>query len=97
MQFVQEAWNEGETVVLAIIDYDSFFENIWHDLALIKLHELGIRGKTLKILYSYLKNRKFCFEVNGVAPFFRSKGMSKGAANSVKRVAVSMLLPDIFV
>ena len=65
VQFVQEAWNKGETVVLAIIDYDSFFENIWHDLALIKLHDLGIRGKTLRILYSYLKNRKFCFEVNG--------------------------------
>ena len=32
-----------------------------------------------------------------VASVLRSKGMSKGAANSVKRVAVSMLLPDIFV
>ena len=65
VQSVQEAWNDGETVVLAIIDYDSFFENIWHDLLLVKLHELGIRGKTLKILYNYLRDRKCCFEVNG--------------------------------
>ena len=65
MQYIQEAWNENETVVLAVIDYDSFFENIWHDLLLVKLHDLGIRGKILKTLYNYLKNRKYCFEVNG--------------------------------
>ena len=65
VQFVQEAWNKNETVVLAIIDYDSFFENISHELTLIKLYNLGIKGKVLKTLYSYLKNRKFCFEING--------------------------------
>ena len=63
---VQDAWNRNETVVLAVIDYDSFFENIWRELLLVKLHKLGIRGKTLKILYNYLRERKYCFEVNGI-------------------------------
>ena len=50
IQFVQEAWNKNETVVLAIVDYDSFFENIWHDLLLVKLHKLGIKGEVLKTI-----------------------------------------------
>ena len=65
VQTIQQAWNDDETVVLAIIDYDSFFENIWHDLLVVKLYQLGIRGKILKTLYNHLKNRKYCFEVNG--------------------------------
>ena len=64
VQFVQEAWNEGKTVVLAVIDYDSFFENIWHDLAIVKLHSLGIQGKILKTFSNYLSGRKYCIEVN---------------------------------
>ena len=65
VQSIQEAWLNGETVVLAIVDYESFFENIWHDLLVVKLHKLGIKGKILKTLYNHLKDRKHCFEVNG--------------------------------
>ena len=75
VQSVQESWNDGETVVLAVIDYDSFFENIWHELILVKLHKLGIKGNILKVLYNYLKNRQYCFEVNGHVSELRSSNM----------------------
>ena len=74
VQFVQEAWNRGETVVLAVIDYDSFFENIWRDLLLVKMHKLGIRGKILKTLHNYLCERKYCFEVNDFVREFKESG-----------------------
>ena len=75
VQFVQEAWNRGETVVLAVIDYDSFFENIWRDLLLVKMHKLGIRGKILKTLHNYLCERKYCFEVNEFVSEFKESGI----------------------
>ena len=75
VQSIQEAWNKDETVVLAVIDYDSFFENIWRDLLLVKLHELGVRGKVLKVLYNYLKGRKYCFEVNELVSELKDSNM----------------------
>ena len=65
-------------------DYDSFFENIWHDLLLVKLHKAGIKGKILKIMYNYLKNRKFCFEVNGyVKRVKRKHGRDTARRNTI--------------
>ena len=47
---------------------------------------MGIKGKTLKILYNYLRSRKYCFEVNEyVSELHDSKiGTPQGGIPSTK-------------
>ena len=52
LKFITEAQNENDLVN--------------HDILLLKLEKIGIRGIHLKWLESYLKNRKQVVMVNGV-------------------------------
>ena len=44
IQFVQESWNRGETVVVFISDFQGFFESVWRPLLVIKLQRAGVTG-----------------------------------------------------
>ena len=64
VQTIQDAWNSGMTVIVCFLDFDSYFENIWRENLICKLHDLGIRGKFLKLLHDYLDNRQMKIVVN---------------------------------
>ena len=64
VQTIQEAWNRGETLVLAAIDFDSYFETIWREKLINKLYNIGIRGSIVKVLESYICHRQHRFSIN---------------------------------
>ena len=57
-----EKWTEsldsGKSVDIAYFDYSKAFDKVSHRLLLLKLESYGIRGKLLKWLEMYLKDRK---------------------------------------
>ena len=63
-QSIQEAWNRKETVVLACIDFESYFETIWRERLINKLSSSGVNGNILKVLHTYLCSRFYRFAIN---------------------------------
>ena len=64
VQHIQEGWCRGETTVMCIFDFDSYFECIWREKLICKLHEVGIKGDMLRLIADYLTDRKFRIVVN---------------------------------
>ena len=52
-------------VVLVLLDISSAFDTIDHDILLIDLHRIGVRGDALCWLTSYLTDRTQCVSVDG--------------------------------
>ena len=49
--------NNNKDLSIVYTDFKKAFDSVPHDLLLLKLKRLGIRGKTLKWLHSYLEER----------------------------------------
>ena len=63
-QTIQDSWNRNETMVLACIDFESYFETIWREKLINQLSAAGIKGNILKVLHVYICSRQFRFSIN---------------------------------
>jgi hypothetical protein len=61
---VTGALNEGKYVGAVLIDLQKAFDTIDHNILLDKCSNLGIRGKMLNIIKSYMTNRKTSTKIN---------------------------------
>jgi len=55
---ILQSLNKNEYTLAVFCDLSKAFDTIDHDILLYKLHRYGIRGNALKLIASYLSNRK---------------------------------------
>lgn len=58
--------DSGKATTAITIDYSKAFDLVDHSTLIKKLSELGIRNNLLKLIISFLKNRKHYTKINGV-------------------------------
>ncbi|CAG2246831.1 unnamed protein product [Mytilus edulis] len=57
IQNVIEIYNKGQTNLACLIDLEKAYDSIWREGLMVKLHKLGIQGKTWKWIKNFLNNR----------------------------------------
>ena len=69
MKLTDEAFKStafGKATTAITIDYSKAFDLVDHTTLKNKLKELGIRNKLLKLIFSFLSNRKHYTKINGI-------------------------------
>ena len=56
----------GKQTELILLDFSKAFDKVAHEKLLLKLHQYGIGGDTLKWIKDYLDNRKQTVKINGI-------------------------------
>jgi len=63
--YINTNMSKRDHTLALFFDFSKAFDVLDHDILLNKLKKIGIRGKTLELFASYLKDRKFCVKIDG--------------------------------
>ena len=67
VEHIYQKLEEGKQVPIVFLDIKKAFDKVWHAGLLHKLKTIGITGKLLKLLESYLHNRRQQVVIEGVS------------------------------
>ena len=59
-----EGFNKGHITIAVLIDLEGAFDALWHEGIIHKLHQAGLRGKCLRLIWNILHDRKATVKVN---------------------------------
>ena len=62
---IHKVLDDEKQIAMVFLDISKAFDKVWHDGLLFKLDSIGIKGKLLKLIKSYLGNRKQRVVLNG--------------------------------
>ena len=67
---LQEAKLKKQFSVVLIMDFESCFQKVWRSGLLYKAMKIGIDGRLLMFLHSYVTDRKYSLSVNELVGWF---------------------------
>ena len=78
---IYSAISKNEEVDVVYTDFQKAFDKVDHGILIDKLYSLGIRGKTLKLIYNYLTNRTQCVKIKDCLSqsFYVTSGVPQGS------------------
>ncbi len=84
VQNIHNGWEQGMDTLFVSFDVKKAFDTMWHDGLLYKLHQMGIRGRMLRIIKSYLTSRPYKVSIEGnlSSKCFTSSGVPQGGVLS---------------
>ena len=63
---IRLAWGQKNIAHTVFLDISAAFDKVWHKGLLAKLKQIGVTGKVLNLLESYLSNRRQRVVIDGV-------------------------------
>ena len=73
-QTITESFNQGEHVIVAFLDVEKDFDNVWHDGIRYKIYQLDLLTKLCRSLSDFLVGRVIQVKIEG---FFVSESLPK--------------------
>ena len=73
------------TSICLFIDFEKAFDSVWQKGLIVKMYNMGIKGKLLNLIHDFLVNRKITLNINGVVGPIRNCsdiGLPQGSALS---------------
>ena len=80
----QDAFERGNVLVAAFVDFAKAYDTVWRDALLVKLHQWGIRGLLLRWICDFLRDRVQRVRVEGALSSWRlvEDGVPQGSVLS---------------
>ena len=74
-------FNNGLVTAVCALDIKKAFYSVWHEGLIFKLHRAGVGDESLRIIYSFLYNRKALVKIgeNLSRPFTVGRGVPQGS------------------
>ena len=78
---IHKGLDDEKQIAMVFLDISKAFDKVWHDGLLFKLDSIGIKGKLLKLIKSYLGIRKQRVVLNGFVSEFMNilSGVPQGS------------------
>ena len=64
-QMLYSNLKKSQPVIASFLDLAKAFDTVNHNILMLKLYQMGIRGKAYELIASYLSNRKQAVKING--------------------------------
>ena len=64
-QMLYSNLEKSQPVIASFLDLAKAFDTVDHNILMLKLYQMGIRGKAYELIASYLSNRKQAVKING--------------------------------
>ena len=79
-KLVDNAMKTRNRLYCCFVDFQKAFDNVWHEVLLVKLNKIGITGKVFTIIESMYKNATVCTKMRGKhsVEFVIKKGLHQG-------------------
>lgn len=92
VETITRGFTNGHSTIAVLFDIEKAFDKVWHAGLIHKMHEMGYSLSLIKLIQSYLRNRKFRVKINETTSTWRS--ITAGVPQSS---LISPLLFNIFI
>ena len=95
-QDIRRAFSHKEVVVGVFLDIEKAYDSLWKDGLLIKIYDLGVRGRMFNWIQDFLKDRTIQVRVGGVTS--KEVGIENGTPQGsvISPVLFNVMINDIF-
>ena len=95
-QDIKRAFNNKEVVVGVFLDIEKAYDSLWKDGLLIKIYDLGVRGRMFNWIKDFLKERTIQVRVGGVSSkkVKIENGTPQGSV--ISPILFNVMINDIF-
>ena len=96
VQDIHNGFNKKESTLVAFIDMEKAFDNVWRDGLLVKMHNLGIRGNVWSWISDFLSDRTARCYLKGShgEEFATHVGLPQGSV--ISPIFFNIFLQDIY-
>ena len=92
---IRKSINENKVCLVVYIDLSSAFDTVWGEGMIYKLMKLGVQGKLLQILCSFLENRKIKVTIGGESSTVKDMNAGTPQGAVLSPILFNIMMQDI--